>query len=238
VTVDAFLQTQILFEIFHGSACICVVREFLQSRLLSHDLSVLVLIILSIALLSCFVERYLFLNGARVKPQQFIDGVLTLLRRNRHNEALTVCESSPGVVAMVVKVMLMFENGTADEMVRAASGVASLEIPLLERRLNTVRLIAKIAPLVSFVGVLYALAKILHGAEYQSAYFSSQVAVSFVEHALILIAFGLTINVAGSVAYAILHGLVKSLIYDMEWSCSEIVNYVSATQGNHADSKI
>ena len=189
---------------------------------------------MSVVLLFYVVERILFLHSGKIKPQQFLDGVISLLRSNRYNEALTVCESSPGVAALIVKTALVFRKKSPDEICHAVNNAALLEIPLLERRINSIGLIAKIAPLLSFIGVLQLLAKTLGGINAAATYFSASIVIDFMQRAIALVAFGLVVNVLGSLAYNFLHGRVRRLIHDMEWSCNEILNYMAVGQGGES----
>jgi biopolymer transport protein ExbB len=212
------------------------VEEIVVGKLLLCNFATWVLVALSVILVSYTIERGLFLHSGAVKPQQFLSGVTALLRNGRYNEALTVCESSPGVTPLIVKTALAFREKPQSELSYAVNNVALLEIPLLERRLNSIRLIAKVAPLASFVGVLKVLGKTLSAMKFTAAYFSADVVISFMEQAMALVAFGLTINIFGSIVYSFLYGRVRRLVHDMEWSCSEILNYMTiAGKGANAN---
>jgi biopolymer transport protein ExbB len=212
------------------------VEDFNLGKLLEQNLATVALVALAVVLVFYAVERVLFLHSGKIKPQQFLDGVISLLRSNRYNEAMTVCENSPGVAALIVKTALVFRNKPPDEVRHAVSSVALLEIPLLERRISSIGLIAKIAPLMSFVGVLHIFAGALRGLNDAAAYFSASAAVGLMQRVLSLAAFGLAVNVFGSLAYHFLYGRVRRLIYDMEWSCNEILNYMAiGKEGENAD---
>ncbi|MDR2603179.1 MAG: MotA/TolQ/ExbB proton channel family protein [Puniceicoccales bacterium] len=191
-----------------------------------------VLFLLSILLVLYALERFLFLHSKKVKSRHFLDGIVALLKKKRYNEALTVCEESPGMVALMVKTVLVFRDKGPNELSNATNGIALQEIPLLERRLPSIQLIAKVAPMISFVGVLQILAKMLNAMAHTSAYFSSNTIISFMQQSMILISFGLLINILGTLAYAFLHGQVKHLIYDMEWSYNEILYHMANAKEN------
>ncbi|MDR2776992.1 MAG: MotA/TolQ/ExbB proton channel family protein [Puniceicoccales bacterium] len=191
-----------------------------------------VLFILFVLLLLYTVERFLFLRSKKVKSRQFLDGIIALLKKKRYNEALTICEESPGTVALMVKTVLVFRDKGPDELSNVADGIALQEIPLLERRLPAIQLIAKIAPIISFAGILQILAKMFGSMAHTSTYFSSNTIVLFMQQAMILISFGLLLNILGTLAYAFLHGQVKHLIYNMEWSYNEILYYMANAKEN------
>jgi biopolymer transport protein ExbB len=193
--------------------------------------SMAALTVLLTVLLTYVLERSLFLHSGKMGVQQFVDGVMALLKKNRHNEALTVCESSPGVAALMVKTALALRNKPKEEATLAIANVVLLEIPLLERRLNSIRLIAKVAPMVSFVGTLHILSRTLVGLATGATYLSAAVAMASLQRAVTVVAFGLTINILGTLAYAFLYGRVRRIVHDMEWSYNEIVRYLSTAGG-------
>ncbi|MDR2432782.1 MAG: MotA/TolQ/ExbB proton channel family protein [Puniceicoccales bacterium] len=217
---------QISFEIDAGCTFIAIVKRMLC------NLPTWVLFVLSILLVLYALERFLFLRSKKVRSRQFLDGIVALLKKKRYNEALTVCEESPGVVALMVKTVLVFRDKGPDELSNAINGIALQEIPLLERRLPSIQLIAKVAPMISFVGVVQILAKMLNGMVHTSTYFSSKTIISLMQQSMILISFGLLLNILGTLAYAFLYGQVKHLIYDTEWSSNEILYHMANTEEN------
>jgi biopolymer transport protein ExbB len=178
------------------------------------------------------MERFLFLRSKKVRSRQFLDGIIALLKKKRYNEALTICEESPGTVALMTKTVLVFRDKGLNELSNVANGIALQEIPLLERRLPSIQLIAKVAPMISFAGILQILAKMFDAMVHTSTYFSSNTIISFMQQSMILISFGLLLNILGTLAYAFLHGQVKHLIYNMEWSYNEILYYMANAKEN------
>ena len=59
-------------------------------------------IILAIGLLAfaVFIERALSLHRARIRADDFIKGVMNILSRGNITEALSICEDTPGPVAI------------------------------------------------------------------------------------------------------------------------------------------
>ena len=50
-----------------------------------------------------FIERALHLHRARIKSEDFLKGIVNILKRNNISEALAICEETPGPVAYIVK---------------------------------------------------------------------------------------------------------------------------------------
>jgi biopolymer transport protein ExbB len=186
------------------------------------------LVLLAFIELLYTIERCLFLHGNRVEPQQFIGGIRTLLDGGRTKDAIKVCDEAPGIVPLIVKEAIRCKRLSCDEMRNAFSNVVSIQIPLLERRLGLIKLIAKIAPLVSFIAVLQFLRKSLKGIEYAASYFSASDVLNFMLSASSIVIFGIIINIVGVIASHFLYGRVKYLVHDMEVAANEMFAYFAS----------
>ena len=94
-----------------------------------------VLLVLGVVGLVFFVERTLYLHRGQIRAKAFIDGIKNILAKRRIVEALTVCEETPGPVAIVVKAALLHAHDDADQMRFAVQEAAVVELPVLERRI-------------------------------------------------------------------------------------------------------
>jgi biopolymer transport protein ExbB len=162
-----------------------------------------------------FVERALFLHKGHVGIEDFIGGIKNLVRKKRLVEALTLCEDTPGPMARIVKSGLL-HYGESRESVRAAlQSAAIVEVPVLERRIGTIAAIARVAPLLGFLGTLIAAIQALYYLEASNA--DSGRFSELLAQALITSAVGLAIAVMAALAHHFLHGRVRALVHDIEW---------------------
>lgn len=113
-----------------------------------------VILALAVLLLVLFVERTLYLHRGQIRPAAFLDGIKNILAKRRIVEALTVCEETPGPVAVVVKTALLNAGEDETTMRYAVQEAAVIELPALERRLGSIAAVAQIAPLVGLLGTL------------------------------------------------------------------------------------
>jgi biopolymer transport protein ExbB len=172
------------------------------------------LFILSIIAVLIFVERSLFLHKGQINSQDFLAGIRNLLNKKRLVEALTLCEETPGPLARVVKSALLQYGATESRIRSAIESAALIEVPILERRIGSLAAIARIAPLIGFIGTLIAAFQALVGLEAanaDSAYF-----VQALARAIISSAVGLGIAALASLAHHFLHGRVRALVLDIE----------------------
>ncbi len=187
-----------------------------------------VLLALSVFGLILFVERLLFLHVGQLKTEQFLAGLKNNLRNRRLVEALTVCESTPGPVASVVKSVLLHYREGEDRMRLAAQAAALVEIPTLERRLLTMAALARVAPLIGLVGTLVGITDIFFGVVHSStpAFPSFGLFLEGLAEAMLTTLAGLIFAVMAHFAHHFLHGRVRALVNDMEYAGHNIMEFL------------
>jgi len=180
-----------------------------------------------------FVERSLFLHKGQIGTQDFLSGIKNLVRKKRLVEALTLCEDTPGPMARIMKSALL-NYGKSRETIRSAiQSAAIVEIPTLERRIGTIAALARVAPLLGFLGTLIAALQALYSLESFNG--DSGVLSRLLAEALITSASGLAISVMAMLAYHFLSGRVRALVHDFEWVGHDIHEFLS-TQSDAEES--
>jgi biopolymer transport protein ExbB len=187
-----------------------------------------VLLALSVFGLIIFVERLLFLHVGQLKTEQFLAGLKTNLRNRRLVEALTVCESTPGPVASVVKSILLHYREGEERMRLAAQAAALVEIPTLERRLATLAALARVAPILGLVGTLLGMMDSFFGVADSTtpAFPSFGVFLEGLGEAMLTTLFGLIFAVMAHFAHHFLHGRVRALVHDMEYAGHHVIEFL------------
>lgn len=171
-----------------------------------------------------FIERSLYLHKGQIGTEDFLSGIKNLVRKKRLVEALTLCEDTPGPMARIVKSALL-HYGESRESIRAAiQSAAVVEIPTLERRIGTIAALARVAPLLGFLGTMIAALQALYALESFNG--DSGVLSSLLAEALITSASGLAIAVMAMLAYHFLNGRVRALVHDFEWVGHDIHEFL------------
>ena len=186
-----------------------------------------------------FIERSLFLHKGQIGTQDFLSGIKNLVRKKRLVEALTLCEDTPGPMARIMKSALL-NYGKSRETIRSAiQSAAIVEIPTLERRIGTIAALARVAPLLGFLGTLIAALQALYLLESFNG--DSGVLSRLLAEALITSASGLAISVMAMLAYHFLSGRVRALVHDFEWVGHDIHEFLStqsdAEESSHEDAE-
>jgi len=185
-----------------------------------------VLVTLSLIGLMLFIERTLFLHRGQIRAKAFIDGIKNALAKRRLVEALTLCEETPGPVAAVVKSALLHADDSAESMRFHVQEAGIVELPALERRLGAIAAIAQVAPLVGLLGTMLGMITTFVAFE-QGGNFAMAAALSRgMWQALLTSAAGLMVAIPAHLAGHFLHGRVRSIVRDVEWSANEIMKYL------------
>lgn len=186
------------------------------------------LLFVSVICLMLFIERALFLHKGQVGREDFLSGIKNLVEKKRLVEALTLCEDTPGPMARIVKSALLHYEESSERIRSAIQAAAIIEIPLLERRIGTLAAMARIAPLIGFLGTLIAALQALY--QLESLNSNSSEFGRLLAEALISSAFGLAIGLMATLAHHFLYGRVRALVHDFEWAGHTL--YELLTVGN------
>lgn len=175
-----------------------------------------------ILLLSCItlvivIERTLFLHRGSIKTLEFWEGIKNLIQKRRLMEALTVCEETPGPVARVVKSALLSYNKGEDAVRLAIQSSASVEIPLLERRIGSLGAIAKVAPMLGLLGTVISMWSAFQELNVVGPYANSADFAGLFAQAIVSTIAGLILAVFGHLMHHFLYGRVRAVVQDIEW---------------------
>lgn len=186
-----------------------------------------VLILVSLFGFIIFVERALYLHKGQIRTDAFLAGIKNNLRKGRLIEALTVCESTPGPVASVVKAALLRYNESEDRMRMAVQASALAEIPILERRVGTLAALARIAPLLGLVGTIVGVMDAFFNLGVMGdSYPTFDVMLPGLGEALLTTLAGLVFAIMAHLAHHFLHGRVRALVNDMEYAGHGVIQFM------------
>lgn len=180
-----------------------------------------------------FIERSLYLHKGQIGTQDFLSGIKNLVRKKRLVEALTLCEDTPGPMARIVKSALLHFGESRESIRSAIQSAAIVEIPTLERRIGTIAALARVAPLLGFLGTLIAALQALYSLESFNG--DSGVLSKLLAQALITSASGLAIAVMAMLAYHFLSGRVRALVHDFEWVGHDIHEFLTTEPHEEAE---
>lgn len=101
-----------------------------------------------------FLERMFHLRRARIVFRDFIKGVFNILEKGGADEALSLCDDTPGPIARLMHTAIMHRDRGIGEISSELESVGRIEIARMERRLAMISTIAQLAPCLGLLGTL------------------------------------------------------------------------------------
>jgi len=176
-----------------------------------------------------FLERTLFLHKGQINVQEFISGIKNLLKKGRLVEAVALCEEMGGSAAHLVKTVLLNYDANVDLITAHLRKRLSLEIPSLERRIGILSVVARISPLIGFLGTLIAGIEIISNLSFFDG--ASGMLIAALANALFSSALGLVICILATAGHHFLEVRITHIIHDYEWLSSELLEVILEERG-------
>jgi biopolymer transport protein ExbB len=194
--------------------------------LIQAGLLLWLIIIGGAAALIIFIERWYYIHRAKIKTDDFLNGIFNILGRHNVAEALTICKETPGPVAYLVRTAIMHSNQQADLIERAVDEVAISEIARLERHFSTLATIAHTAPLLGLLGTVVGMIQTFIGIQQHSPLVPAGEVAGAVWSALITTAAGLAVAIVAYVCYNLLVTKAEAIVIDMERAANEVTGFL------------
>ncbi len=196
---------------------------------------VVVLLAVGATGLLVFLERALHLHRAKIRSEDFLQGLFRNLEYRHVDEALKVCEETPGPVAYLAKTAILHRDNEPEAFKRAMDNAGRSEISRMERRLALLAATAQVAPLLGLLGTVLGMVRALLLMKQQGPLVQSADLAGWLMQALVTTALGLIVAIPAYGGYTFLVNKVEKIVLDMERAASEITAFLQAA-GNRKES--
>jgi biopolymer transport protein ExbB len=175
-----------------------------------------------------FLERLLHLHRARIRSEDFLQGLFRNLEYGHVEESLKVCEETPGPVAYLAKTAIQHRDNDPAAFKRAMDNGGRVEISRMERRLLILATVAQLAPLLGLLGTVLGLVRALLVMRQQGPLVQFADLSGWLMQALVTTALGLMVAIPAYGGYNFLINKVEKIVLDMERSASDITAFFQA----------
>ena len=182
----------------------------------------LVLALGAIALV-VFLERSLQLHRDRIDSTDFLQGIFNALRRGNDQEALALCEETPGPVARLASIAIRRRAEPRERLLRELDQAGSAEVARLERRLAFLSLIAQSAPVLGLLGTVLGILRSLLAWRAALPLAASAGIADGLVAAAVTTAAGLAVALPCYLGFNVLVVKIDRLVLDMRDAVSECV---------------
>lgn len=184
-----------------------------------------------------FFERWFHIHRAKIKTDDFLNGIFNILSRHNIAEALTICKETPGPVAYLACTAVMHFNQQLVLIERAIDEAALTEIARLERHFTTLATIAQTAPLLGLLGTVAGMIQAFIAIQQKSPLVPAADLAGGIWMALITTAAGLIVAIFAHFAYNLLVSKAAAIVLDMERAANEITGFLIGQSAAKAEEK-
>lgn len=184
-----------------------------------------VLLLVGATGLLVFLERLLHLHRAKIRSEDFLQGLFRNLEYGHVEEALRVCEETPGPVAYLAKTAILHRDNDPEAFKRALDNGGRVEISRMERRLLILASTAQVAPLLGLLGTVLGLVRALLIMRQRGPLVQFADLSGWLMQALVTTALGLMVAIPAYGGYNFLINKVEKIVLDMERAASEITAF-------------
>jgi biopolymer transport protein ExbB len=183
-----------------------------------------VLFVCSVVALGVVFERTLYYKRCRMNVNEFLAGVLALVRRQSYVEAIARCEEGHGPIVSVVRTAIYKRHLPAAELREVVREIAQLEIPHLEANISLLGTIGYVAPLLGLLGTVTGMIEAFVQINRTSGTASVGDLSQGIYTALITTAAGLVVAIPCYLSHNFLVAQVHGLVADMERAGIETIH--------------
>ncbi len=183
-----------------------------------------ILMIMALAALIVFFERFFELRRAQIDYQDFVEGIINILSRGNEDEALAMCEDTAVPVSRVVATAIRHRNGSPRALREAVDAQGRAEASYLNRRLATLAIIGNISPLIGLFGTIIGFIRTILMVNAEQVVSRADLLGVAMDSA-ISAAMGLAVAIPVSVMFAMLRLRMERLVVEMEATASQIVGH-------------
>lgn len=174
-----------------------------------------------------FVERGLHLHRARIKAEDFLRGIINILKRGNISEALAVCDETPGPASRLVRTGILYWSESREVIRAALDEVSQAEVSRMERRLVILATVAQITPLLGLLGTVLGMVESLLLMRSDSPLVQFPHISGGLMRALISTGAGLMVAIPCYAAFNLLVIKIDRIVLDMERVVSELLAFLS-----------
>jgi biopolymer transport protein ExbB len=174
-----------------------------------------ILLILSIAAVYIFIERWLTIGQAGKVNENFINNIRAAVAAGNIEGAKGLCTAEETPVARMVEKGLNRIGRPLKDIDAAIENVGNLEIFKLEKNLSSLASISGAAPMIGFLGTVTGMILAFYKMSSENNV-TPDVLAGGIYQALLTTAFGLLIGIFSFVGYNLLVAKVEKVIYEME----------------------
>lgn len=194
--------------------------------LLKGGISVFILLGISVFSWWIIIDRAIKFYKMRINTADFMDKIKKLMSKKSHDEALTVCRTTPGPVSAVIEEGIMNLDAGRTKMEAAMQRTLNSEISRMEKYLGILGTTGAITPFIGLFGTVLGIIRAFHDLAVSSGGGPSVVANGIAE-ALVATAAGLFVAIPAFIFYNLYVRTINNIETEAINAASELADIVN-----------
>ncbi len=179
------------------------------------------------AALAIFLERIVKLRQARIRYEDFLNGVFNILEKGKVREASALCDDSPGPVVRLMRAAILHRDEPGEALRQILDNTGRAEISRMERRLAALSTIMQAAPLLGLLGSLLGILGTVQTMRGELPLVQTLDITDGLVSALVTSIAGLAVAIPSFAMYNILVVRIDRIVLDMEQASGDILAFMS-----------
>ncbi len=185
-----------------------------------------VIVVVIFVAVGVFLDRLLRLRKIGIDPQDFLLGVFNVLDKGQTNEALAICDETPGPLPALVEEAIAHRESDEAHLREILATTAHAELSRLERRAMLLSLLGQLLPLFGLIGTFVGAYSALMVLDTQAPLVEVDAVIRAVSGALITTIAGLIGAVFCFTAHHILVLKTDALTLNMDVGVALLLDYL------------
>ena len=181
------------------------------------------ILLCSIVSFTIVLERFYYLYRERTKIPNIFSRVKSLLKEERVDEALKLCESTSGPIAHILAIGIHLRRRSLEEKEKIIARAGSRIVRQLDKNLRGLAIIGNITPLLGLLGTVTGMIKAFIKIQELGGRVDASVLAGGIWEALLTTAAGLSVAIPALVAYHYFEGKVDDYTAQMKEAVSEFL---------------
>lgn len=186
----------------------------------------------SVVGMAIVIERWLTLRRADIDTREFMDTMRQVIRQNRIQEAINICDETDAPVARIIKAGLLKHRQSREIIREAIEDAGRFEIPRLERYLSGLATCATIAPMLGLLGTVQGMILAFAQIQNKRGQVNPSDLAEGIGNALVTTAAGLAVAIPLLILYNYFTSRVENMLVEMEASSVELVDMLTRHRGD------
>lgn len=187
----------------------------------------LIICLAGLAALLIFIERIVKLRQARIRYEDFLNGVFNILEKGKVREATALCDDSPGPVVKLMRTAILHRDEPRESLRQILDNTGRTEISRMERRLAALSTITQATPLLGLLGSFIGVLNVVLTIRSHDPLIGTLELTDGLVRALVTSIAGLAVAIPSFAMYNILVVRIDRIVLDMEQAASDILAFMS-----------